>query len=191
MNPILHFYSSLHFHVYFLIWCSSPSSKQPFFFFFFQSDKQFSSCLGKKGLQHRTPHSPALFFKHSTVGYSSSLDESNQKPVFCFSSIAINTSHLQLSSSTRPSSAPTPLLPQCFVTKLHPRPGIGCSNSQPKPPTGAAPPVSPHPHHSPRPVWLDLTNHPGCPTAGRRSFRGTQDPISWRGGQAGWSSDEG
>ena len=77
-------------------------------FFFLQSDKQFSSCLGKKGLQHRTPHSPALFFKHSTVGYSSSLDESNQKLVFCFSSIAINTSHLQLSSFTRPCSAPTP-----------------------------------------------------------------------------------
>ena len=76
-------------------------------FFFFQSDKQFSSCLGKKGLQHRTRC--CFFFKlHSTLDYSSSLDESNQKQVFCFSSIAINTSHLQLSSSTSPSSAPRP-----------------------------------------------------------------------------------
>lgn len=147
-------------------------------FFFSQSDKRFSSCLGKKGLQHRTRF---FFLKlHSTLDYSSSLDESNQKQVFCFSSIAINTSHLQLSSSTSPSSAPTPATTAALCHEPA-HPALGCSNSQREPPTqrrAGAPPVSPQPRHSSRPVWLDLPNHPGCPTAGRRSFPATRDPIS-------------
>ena len=157
----------------------SPLRKTVVVFFFFQSDKQFSSCLGKKGLQHRTRC--CFFFKlHSTLDYSSSLDESNQKQVFCFSSIAINTSHLQLSSSTSPSSAPTPATTAALCHEPA-HPALGCSNSQREPPTrrrAGAPPVSPHPRHSSRPVWLDLPNHPGCPTAGRRSFPATRYPIS-------------
>ena len=58
MNPLLHFYSSLHVHVYYLIWCSSQSCKENswgFFFvfcvfFFFSSQKSnFLAAWGRKG----------------------------------------------------------------------------------------------------------------------------------------------
>lgn len=184
MNPILHFYSSLHFHVYYLIWCSSQSSKEDRFCFvlFFSQTSNFLAARGRKGYS-----TELAFFFLTTFHIRLFLQPGWVKPeagvllfLDCYqhltpSAVLLHQSLQGPTPATTAGLCHEPAHPRTRLLQLRAR------TTHPAP-RGCAPGTPPHPQHSSRPVWTSQS--PRMSHSGKTQLPGNSRPDFLEG----WSS---